>query len=58
MLKDQKDFLSTLNAHGVDYVVVGSHMVNAYGVPRLRNTQMTSGDCGGEPAECRANPPL
>ncbi len=34
MLKDQKEFLSALNAHGVKYLVVGGHAVNAHGVPR------------------------
>ncbi len=35
MLKDQKDLLSALNDHGVEYVVVGGQAVNAHGVPRL-----------------------
>ena len=35
MLKDQKELLSALNAHGVDYVVVGGHAAIAYGVARL-----------------------
>ena len=35
MLKDQKDLLSAFNAAGVEYVVIGGHAVNAYGVPRM-----------------------
>lgn len=35
MLKDQKDLLSALNEHGVDYLVVGGQAVIAHGVPRL-----------------------
>jgi predicted nucleotidyltransferase len=35
MLKDQKDLLSELNAAGVEFVVIGGHAVNAYGVPRM-----------------------
>ncbi len=34
MLKDHKELLSVLNAHKVDYLVVGGHAVNAHGVPR------------------------
>ncbi len=34
MLKDQKELLSAFNAHGVEYLVVGGHAVNAHGVPR------------------------
>jgi hypothetical protein len=30
MLKDQIDLLSAFNAHGVEYLVVGGHAVNAY----------------------------
>jgi len=30
MLKDQIDLLSVFNAHGVEYLVVGGHAVNAY----------------------------
>ena len=37
MLKDQRDLLSAFNAEGVDYLIVGGHAVNAYGVPRLTN---------------------
>ena len=33
MLKDQKDLLSEFNANGVEYLVIGGHAVNAYGVP-------------------------
>ena len=35
MLKDQKELLYALNAHGVDYLVVGGHAAIAYGVARL-----------------------
>lgn len=35
MLRDQRDLLSAFNAEGVEYMVVGGHAVNAYGVPRL-----------------------
>jgi predicted nucleotidyltransferase len=35
MLKDQKDLLYELNAAGVEFVVIGGHAVNAYGVPRM-----------------------
>jgi hypothetical protein len=35
MLKDQKDLLSALNSHGVEYVVIGGHAAIAYGVARL-----------------------
>lgn len=35
MLKDQIDLLSELNAAGVEYLVIGGHAVNAYGVPRM-----------------------
>ena len=35
MLKHQKDLLSELNAAGVEFVVIGGHAVNAYGVPRM-----------------------
>ena len=35
MLKDQTDLLSEFNAAGVEYVVIGGHAVNAYGVPRM-----------------------
>jgi hypothetical protein len=35
MLKDQKELLAALNAHGVEYVVVGGHAAIAYGVARL-----------------------
>ncbi len=34
MLKDQIELLSALNAHGVEYLIVGGHAVNAHGVPR------------------------
>ena len=34
MLKDQKDLLSEFNAASVEYLVIGGHAVNAYGVPR------------------------
>jgi predicted nucleotidyltransferase len=30
MLKDQIDLLSAFNAHGVEYLVIGGHAVNAY----------------------------
>lgn len=35
MLKDQKELLAALNAHGVEYLVVGGHAAIAYGVARL-----------------------
>jgi hypothetical protein len=35
MLRDQRDLLCAFNAEGVEYLVVGGHAVNAYGVPRL-----------------------
>ena len=35
MLKDQKDLLLEFNAAGVEYLVIGGHAVNAYGVPRM-----------------------
>ena len=35
MLKDQKELLSALNAHGAEYVVIGGHAAIAYGVARL-----------------------
>lgn len=35
MLQDQRDLLCAFNAEGVEYLVVGGHAVNAYGVPRL-----------------------
>ena len=35
MLPDQIDLLSAFNAHGVEYVVVGGHAVNAYCTPRF-----------------------
>ena len=35
MLKDQKDLLFEFNAAGVEYLVIGGHAVNAYGVPRM-----------------------
>jgi predicted nucleotidyltransferase len=35
MLKDQIDLLSAFNAHGVEYVVVGGHAVNAHTQPRF-----------------------
>ena len=35
MLKDQKELLSALNAHSVDYLIVGGHAAIAYGVARL-----------------------
>lgn len=35
MLRDQRDLLYAFNAEGVEYLVVGGHAVNAYGVPRL-----------------------
>jgi len=34
MLRDQKELLSAFNAHGVEYLIVGGHAVNAHGVPR------------------------
>jgi predicted nucleotidyltransferase len=47
MLKDQIDLLSAFNAHGVEYVVIGGHAVNAYTEARftkdidllIRNTE-------------------
>ncbi len=30
MLKDQKDILTALNAHGVKYLVVGGHAVGIH----------------------------
>ena len=35
MLKDQKELLAALNAHGVEYVVIDGHAAIAYGVARL-----------------------
>lgn len=35
MLKDQKDLLCALNAHKVDYLVVGGHAAIAYGNARF-----------------------
>jgi hypothetical protein len=35
MLRDQRDLLSAFNAEGVEYMVVGGHAVNAYGIPRF-----------------------
>jgi hypothetical protein len=35
MLKDQKELLAALNAHSVEYVVIGGHAAIAYGVARL-----------------------
>lgn len=35
MLKDQIDLLSAFNEAGVEYVVIGGHAVNAFGVPRM-----------------------
>jgi hypothetical protein len=35
MLKDQKDLLRALNAHKVDYLVVGGHAAIAYGNARF-----------------------
>jgi hypothetical protein len=35
MLGDQRDLLFAFNAEDVEYMVVGGHAVNAYGVPRL-----------------------
>jgi hypothetical protein len=35
LLKDQKELLAALNAHGVEYVVIGGHAAIAYGVARL-----------------------
>ncbi len=35
MLKDQRDLLSEFNAASVEYLVIGGHAVNAYGVPRM-----------------------
>jgi hypothetical protein len=35
MLRDQKDLLCAFNAEGVEYLIVGGHAVNMYGVPRL-----------------------
>jgi hypothetical protein len=35
MLKDQKDLLRALNAHKVDYLVVGGHAAIAYGSARF-----------------------
>lgn len=35
MLNDQKDLLSEFNANGVEYLVIGGHAVNAYGIPRM-----------------------
>src|ERR1700727_1147707 len=34
MLRDQRDLLCAFNAHGVEYLIVGGHAVNAHGVPR------------------------
>jgi hypothetical protein len=34
MLKDQKDILAALNAHGVKYLVVGGHAVSLHAEPR------------------------
>ena len=33
MLKDQIDLLFELNVAKVEYLVIGGHAVNAYGVP-------------------------
>ena len=35
MLNDQRDLLSAFNAEDVEYMVVGGHAVNAYGIPRF-----------------------
>ena len=35
MLKDQIDLLSAFNDHGVEYVIIGGHAVNAYTQPRF-----------------------
>ena len=35
MLEDQIDLLSAFNEHGVEYVIVGGHAVNAYTQARL-----------------------
>jgi len=34
MLKDQKEVLAALNAHGVKYLVVGGHAVSIHSEPR------------------------
>ena len=34
MLKDQKDVIAALNAHGVKYLVVGGHAVSIHSEPR------------------------
>jgi predicted nucleotidyltransferase len=34
MLKDQRELLEALNAHGVEYLVIGGHAVSAYAEPR------------------------
>jgi hypothetical protein len=34
MLKDQRDLLAALNAHGVKYLVVGGHAVSIHAEPR------------------------
>jgi hypothetical protein len=34
MLKDQRDLLALLNAHGVRYLVIGGHAVSVHAEPR------------------------
>lgn len=35
--QDFKDFLKSLNAHGVDYLLIGGYAVGYYGYPRATN---------------------
>jgi predicted nucleotidyltransferase len=37
MLKDQIDLLSAFNDHGVEYLIIGGHAVNAYTQARFTN---------------------
>ena len=34
MLKDHKELIQKLNAHGVEYLIVGGHAVSLYSEPR------------------------
>ncbi len=42
MLKDQIELLSALNDHGVEYMVVGGHAVNAHACPGRRKISTSS----------------
>ena len=42
MLKDQRELLAALNAHGVEYLVIGGHAVSIHAEREAQKTWMFS----------------